>query len=637
MKNKYKSLKRKPKKPEDEVYIMKSNSWSTNVPYSKTTGMRLSNFLKRFLPKDTPEAKSLERFIQKMGIPNCEIIPEKIVQVFQKIKNSSVLEQNDIDILEEELKKIRHINFHDAIVCVLHILGNQIYRKYKQKIADAQAEIENYYFEGKKLPNAETCEDYNRGDYNDLLNFQRIRIPNYKNDNNGNISTGQLYFKEHIGKDERRDAILGINALITLGKIPESIVRSVQFEPEAEELDELLNSKNKNENNKRCLIFAKKNSNKKQYGDTFLATDGEKISYATKSKGEWFIASHRANDIIDNLYLPEASKIHSSKKITTYLNSNQDYWNAFSNYAIDSASKLFIDSKSPYRDLEYVLRFLGEKRQIVAQQLNHGRVDGRTGEFGRLRYGKKFSSETVDEEKPWPDLYPKVKARIEALKDRFISQKSIYCHRYYYPEGSKHFNYYDKNFRIEFSSSNPHYLLKYPHIKDQQEFTEICKKLKPLLDTLFNWDGQDINEFTKDIGRISYELYRLLPFCLGTSAIVSWLMRSVAHYKGIELGPLKEDKDDLPLDWQAFLTFDREEYANWFLSHAYKEVTFIGDQKNLAGKIKTEQGSLLLSLFDDPKKHQSVNKKSISSPNNLSDGINLLTTSVKNLLVKRVN
>ena len=108
-------------------------------------------------------------------------ISEKIFLIFQKIKNRIVLEQDDLNILTVELKKIYSMGYrmddlHDAIVCALHILENKIYNDYKQKMNDAEVAIENHFFEGNKLTNTNAFEEYYNGNFNDILNFQKIKI-----------------------------------------------------------------------------------------------------------------------------------------------------------------------------------------------------------------------------------------------------------------------------------------------------------------------------------------------------------------------------------------------------------------------------------------------------------------------------
>lgn len=203
-----------------------------------------------------------------------------------------------------------------------------------------------------------------------------------------------------------------------------------------------------------------------------------------------------------------------------------------------------------------------------------GQHHGETYRFGKPRNSQDWRDGVVYEivdtnsNSLWNKLFIPIRDRIEKVKSTSLFVKE--GKKYYYPDDDS----LSKNFSITYDDYDyePTIKFRYPYVKNKDEFNEYLKKLEPEFQNLLSWDGEDVDEFIKNIGKLSYSLYRLLPLSLGTSAVVNWLVRAVALHKGIELGPHQNNENDLGLDWEAFVTFDQKLYADWFLHHAYKDV-----------------------------------------------------------------
>ncbi|WP_131781883.1 hypothetical protein [Legionella gresilensis] len=97
--------------------------------------------------------------------------------------------------------------------------------------------------------------------------------------------------------------------------------------------------------------------------------------------------------------------------------------------------------------------------------------------------------------------------------------------------------------------------------------------LEPYFEACLNWNSkQKVEDFLINAGRISYSLARLQPVGRGNSAIVEWLIRSLAQAKNIELGAFNS-AEGIAWDFKAFLTVDMENYAQWFATSAFTTVS----------------------------------------------------------------
>ena len=279
----------------------------------------------------------------------------------------------------------------------------------------------------------------------------------------------------------------------------------------------------------------------------------------------------------------------TNTKIRTHQHSDQVYWNAFSQQTVEIASNI-LNNPLYQKNFKFLLLFLGEKRHVAAQILGHEKHNHRTHKYGQPRFGMRCL-ELVTNPGVWQELYPAIQTRLE--KDRNSP---------YFSKDSSNGSYVYSNNDFIITINKDEYMFSYPLVADRKAFSKNCQALQPDFDALLTWNGDDLDEFVKGLGRLSYSLYRQLPFFLGTSAIVHWLTRAVARYKGVELGPLQDNENDLPLDWEAFLTYEREKYANWFLKHAFQwhKLNRINPERN-----HSNQALSVASLLTQVNSHQS--------------------------------
>lgn len=79
----------------------------------------------------------------------------------------------------------------------------------------------------------------------------------------------------------------------------------------------------------------------------------------------------------------------------------------------------------------------------------------------------------------------------------------------------------------------------------------------------------DAKNFDKACGTMAYVLCRHPLTKRGGSAITDWLVRRFALSQGYTLGVRSDEP--LSYDWMAFISFDEQAYAEWFLNHAYEK------------------------------------------------------------------
>lgn len=511
-----------------------------------------------YIEESVPNLLSTQEAKQFIGKIENIIVPDKIVNAFQKIQNEIGLDADDIQSLNEELTKVSDVKLHDTLVYLLHTLAEKIvYTKHDTQIAEiekAKTELENKFFTGQDFP--QITHD---GSYDWLLNYQKLTFK--QKERQGYNSP--IYIAEHQLAQEKIEANLSINTLILLNIIPRDYLTALDYPVELKKIHSEINNEYKE---KEFIVFSKK-YNSWDLCNTFLASNGETLIYAA----DGFRASHQYEpfDSLD-------SDTYTDKKRTSYHNADQTYWNSFSDHQIKKTAVLL--NKDPqYRNLKTLFLFLAEKRQVVAQRLNHGRERSETSRFGKPRYGYGSNayrdtglvSEYVGLNSGWKDLFTPIRDRLEKVKSTSLfEEKEGYFH---YQRDNNQFN---KRFNIVCSFSwregnPPGFHFCYPFVENEKEFDKNFQDLEPDFQNLLSWEGDDLEEFIKNIGKLSYSLYRLLPISLGNSAVVNWLVRAVALSKGVELGPHQDNKDNLGLDWESFVTFDQDCYAEWFLIHAY--------------------------------------------------------------------
>jgi len=201
-------------------------------------------------------------------------------------------------------------------------------------------------------------------------------------------------------------------------------------------------------------------------------------------------------------------------------------------------------------------------------------------------------------------------------KDLFKFCGTEYTEKYKYSDSITKIGDTEKNFSL------------YVEIRDKKEISfKIChpvltnyddaqpyyKLMQSRLDHILQLKNPENIEQTKllmaHIGRLAYHLYRMLPYRLGTAAITDWLIRGLAKAKGLNIGPTmnnysyqKENNADvnswkeLPLDWEAFLTFNEIDYGQWFTENAFQWV-------------KNREGKLLISPLSENEENAPVPRK----------------------------
>src|SRR5262249_32681130 len=93
--------------------------------------------------------------------------------------------------------------------------------------------------------------------------------------------------------------------------------------------------------------------------------------------------------------------------------------------------------------------------------------------------------------------------------------------------------------------------------------------IDPYFQVCLRWQpSEDLSEFLVNAGRLAHAFARLQPVGKGNSAIVEWMIRGLAKTHHVELGPFNQS-EQIGWDFKAFLTPDREEYAQWFAEKAF--------------------------------------------------------------------
>jgi hypothetical protein len=164
--------------------------------------------------------------------------------------------------------------------------------------------------------------------------------------------------------------------------------------------------------------------------------------------------------------------------------------------------------------------------------------------------------------------------------------------------------------------------ITYPAIL-QNSIENKIEKVQPLFEKLMELNPHDdINLFMRKLGELSYHLYRILPLRRGTASIVDWLIRGIAESKQLELGHRKTN--DLPQDFQAFLTKSPDEYANWFAQNAFVAVKL---QEKLAHPSTIEAKASTMGFFSSPASSMLVEK--LSGLEKKAQGINKIMNKVE--------
>lgn len=280
--------------------------------------------------------------------------------------------------------------------------------------------------------------------------------------------------------------------------------------------------------------------------------------------------------------------IDKIRKNDTFLDSDDEIWSAYCFRAENDVVKILQQSGS-HGALSELFKSLGNSRAMIARHLKHGAAENRTAEFGAFRIAKDeddVSGEEIcpQQDSAWPELFEAVGNKVLPLLPNLLLIQSNFSADL---RGGNHsvdiYSSHTLNSTYEacqivcFTETNTNNILRinvtYPNLSNKDhldlyantvEGANIHKTFQELVD----WDKGNIDEFYMNLARLSYCMYRLVPFTRGTASITDWLIRGIAKYHGIELGYRKSNP--LSADFEAFLTPDLEKYVQWFCNHAFE-------------------------------------------------------------------
>lgn len=113
------------------------------------------------------------------------------------------------------------------------------------------------------------------------------------------------------------------------------------------------------------------------------------------------------------------------------------------------------------------------------------------------------------------------------------------------------------------------------------------------------------DEMLLKLGLLAYDLSRLWPLERGSAGVNHWILRSIAAYKGVNLGVLKVR--ELPFDICAMVQTDRQAYAKDFLACVNKQL-----EQQSGETLPSEKEKGILDLYfqsrKDPEKPIDINQ-----------------------------
>lgn len=267
-----------------------------------------------------------------------------------------------------------------------------------------------------------------------------------------------------------------------------------------------------------------------------------------------------------------------------FKNVDQNKWQEFSFAAENEIAKRFQENETLYE----IYEFARKQRYFIAEQLGHTPRE----DFGTVR---DFSSSSVDFYKPnviagskqdssklFDDMSNIIKEQSTVFNCTVIDELFVVANIQFNTDFKPTYSY-------EYNDANSAVLYVYaiddptkPENKYQTALEnknilviqyvwpevneEIYKEkligLQPLLNEIKEAENKSEDALYK-IGLLVYDLSKFIPLVRGTASINGWITRSIAHEKGIELGPLRIR--DLPFDIYAQIQTNREQYAKDFV------------------------------------------------------------------------
>jgi len=313
---------------------------------------------------------------------------------------------------------------------------------------------------------------------------------------------------------------------------------------------------------------------------------------------------------------------------------SQQRWNEFSAQTIEIFAKLlptFPDNKPEVRDdircppgvfktsAGCAFAFLANQRRIIAKELKHKPFTHQFGWFNKPGFR---SSDDFNLKRDIPGQSEAIHNQVMALaKD--LGEKS-YCDYGCYDIKKKsgedssviyiirvkdanavpallpvNASDYDESIDVEltvtftdYGKDNPETSILVEHpvtpfdvwYQGKSEYmADKFKDIEPVFQACIKWTPENgIDSFLKNIGRLAHFFAQNQLVGKGNSAIVEWMMRGLAKHVGIELGAFNYD-EKIGWDFKAFLTPNRDDYAEWFAKKAFVQPEYHPTSTNKPG------------------------------------------------------
>lgn len=331
----------------------------------------------------------------------------------------------------------------------------------------------------------------------------------------------------------------------------------------------------------------------------------EKVS-VTQEQNTFFSAN--SSESLSTVAPQDAVYVNKHREYSS--SSNQTKWAVYAKNVIKEISKL-IKTQEPI-DIANFFKMVGDKRFEIAKKLKHqfnykdwnpGYISdiNLTHFFGALRgldntardiHERIILNGSDSQHIPAHFLRSELIEKLETdfFKKDINNDYGKPLDQYEYTDNFLEGD--DANFKIKVIATSDktqcQVKILYPNLTDSKQLQNFFTKLTPYFDTVIHYktpeNPEEVQKFLEALGKLSYHCYRELPFRLGTSAIVEWIIRGIADAKNMTFGQLipnisetMSDWKELPQDWKAFLTFSEQDYATWFVKHAFTEIK-LGDK-----------------------------------------------------------
>lgn len=303
--------------------------------------------------------------------------------------------------------------------------------------------------------------------------------------------------------------------------------------------------------------------------------------------------------------MPNTNEKAASSSASSSL-SKQERWEEFSEKTTSNLAKM-MKKRPSFTD---VLTYLAEQRSAIANELGHlhktKNGEGTSAPFGRFSNSRMFHYETATSA---PQV-AKTKL-LEYLKNGKLKQirTSWRGNKYKFPipepyvlvpsdlstivqfvrynHDVRRANLDERTKRQKFMdpvSESPlselrivnesplEFTLEYPLFTSVDLIMHYAIAVE-YYNNLLNWNEEKgLDNFLENSAKLSYFLAHRLPIERGTSAIVEWMIKGIAQFKGLENFPAKVyetiDGEALNWSWRALIEPDINNYIQWYSSNA---------------------------------------------------------------------